>query len=121
MFRLLYTYVFVNLLENRILIWIIKYNRNPKTRPTTITNAADHAKLIKLLGKAVLDGTIQLQPQHVAILKPHGKFIRKIAHGRIKDVKATIRKEVRRAKQKGGSILKKVLDIVLPILPTLFL
>ena len=86
-----------------------------------MTNAVSHAKLIKLLGKAVLDGTIQLQPQHVAVLKPHGKFIRKIAYGRIKDVKATIKKEAKRIKHTGGSILKTVLETVLPILPALFL
>ena len=98
---------------------IINKKRN-ESKTINITNAANHAKLIKLLGKAVLDGTIQLQPQHVTVLKPHAKFIRKIAHGRIKDVKATIQNESRKLKQTGLSVLKTVLETVFPILPTLF-
>ena len=94
-------------------------SNEPKT--VNIKNAADHTKLIKMLCKAVLDGTIRLPPHHIASLKPHAKFIRKIAHGKIKYGKMFIRKEVRRTKHKGGSILKTVLETVLPILTTLFL
>ena len=92
-----------------------------KSKTINLKYAADHTKLIKLLCSAVLDGTIRLSPHHVAVLKLHGAFIRKIAHGEIKYVKILIRKEARRTSQKEGSILKTVLETILPILPALFL
>lgn len=92
--------------------------RIPKS--INLANAEKHAKLIKLLSKAILDGTIQLQSKHVRVLKPHGNFVRKIAHGKIKDVKVIIQKEARTIKKTGGSVLKTVLETVLSILPSLF-
>ena len=92
--------------------------RTPKG--INLTNAEKHVKLIKLLCKAVLNGTIQMQPQHVDILKPHGKFVRSIAEGGIKDGKVIIQKEVRRTKKTGGSVLKTFLETIIPILPSLF-
>ena len=85
-----------------------------------LTNAEKHVKLIKLLCKAVLNGTIQIQSQHVNILKPHGNFVRKIAEGGIKDVKAIIQKEALASKKTGRSVLKTFLETIIPILPSLF-
>lgn len=95
---------------------------NCKEKPESINleNAENHVKLIKLLCKSVLDGTIQLQPQHVDVLKPHRKFVRKIAQGRIKNVKAIVQKEALRIKQTRRSVLKTVLETVIPIIPSLF-
>ena len=85
-----------------------------------LVNAEKHVKLIKLLCKAVLNGTIQMQPQHVAILKPHGNFVRNIAEGGIKDGKAIIQKEALASKKTGRSVLKTFLETIIPILPSLF-
>ena len=85
-----------------------------------LVNAEKHVKLIKLLCKAVLNGTIQMQPQHVAILKPHRNFVCNIAEGGIKDVKAIIQKEALASKKTGRSVLKTFLETIIPILPSLF-
>ena len=85
-----------------------------------LANAEKHVKLIKLLCKAVLNGTIQMQPQQVDILKPHGNFVRNIAEGGIKDGKAIIQKEALASKKTGRSVLKTFLETIIPILPSLF-
>ena len=99
----------------------LRNNQRCESKTINLKYAADHTKLIKLLCRTVLDGTIRLSPHHVAGLKPHGDFIRKIAYGEIKYVKLLIRKEARRTSQKRGPILKTVLETVRPILPDLFL
>ena len=71
----------------------------------------DHAKLMKLLCKSLLNGIIPMEDQHVATLKPHAEFVRKVAHGKIKETKEAI--------QDGGSIIQTVLKTVLPIISAL--
>ena len=80
-----------------------------------IQNTPTLPKIIRHLSKYILNGTIKLQKKHVAKLKPHRNFIRKIAsagsQGAIKGF----------VLQKGGSILKSILNTVLPLIPSLLL
>ena len=76
-----------------------------------IKNTPDMAKALKVLCGYILNGTIKLQDKHVKRLKPHRKFIRKIAKSSHKTIKTKV--------QKGGSILRTILNTVLPLLPAL--
>ena len=46
-----------------------------------------HAKLIKNIFKFVLNGSIPLEQHHISKIKPHKRFVRKIAHGKIGVIK----------------------------------
>ena len=92
------------------ILWKI-YPYQSKRSSTRNLQPIDHVKLIKLLCKSLLNGTIPIEDQHVAILKPHAEFVRKVAHGEIKEIKKAI--------QDGGSIIQTVLKTVLPIISAL--
>ena len=94
--------------------WISRRRSHPyQSKRSSIHNLQpiDHVKLMKLLCKSLLNGTIPMEDQHVATLKPHAEFIRKVAHGKIKETKEAI--------QDGGSIIQTVLKTVLPIISAL--
>ena len=76
-------------------------------------NTPDMSKALHVLFRYILNGTLKLQAKHVRKLKPHRKFIRKIAQSPRKTIKTTV--------QKGGSILQTILNTVLPLLPALLL
>ena len=76
-----------------------------------IKNTPDMAKALKVLCSHILNGTIKMQDKHVKRLKPHRKFIRRIAASSHEAIKTKV--------QKGGSILRTILNIVLPLLPAL--
>lgn len=76
-----------------------------------IKNTPDMAKALKVLCRYILNGTLKLQDKHVKKLKPHRKFIRKIASSPHKTIKTTV--------QKGGSILQTILSTVLPLISVL--
>ena len=76
-----------------------------------IKNTPDMAKVLKVLCRYILNGTIKLQDKHVKKLKPHRQFIRKIASSPHSTIKTKV--------QKGGSILQSILNTVLPLLPVL--
>jgi len=76
-----------------------------------VNNTPNMAKALKVLFRYILNGTIQLKPRHVRKLKPHRKFIRKIAQSPHKTIKTTV--------QKGGNILQNILTTVLPLIPAL--
>lgn len=76
-----------------------------------IKNTPDMAKVLKVLCRYILNGTIKMQDKHVKKLKPHRKFIRKIASSAHSTIKTKV--------QKGGSILQTILNVVLPLLPAL--
>ena len=84
---------------------------NKSKRATKIRNLADQAKLIKMLCKSILDGTIPLEPHYVSILKPHKIVVRKIAYNTMKEAKNVI--------QKGGRSLQTILETVVSILMSL--
>lgn len=98
---------------------LISIKEDSEHNTVNMNSAVAHAKLIKMLCKAVLNGTIPPHCTHP--LKPHATIIRKIAHGSIKDAEKTIRNEASKTYQKGGSILKTVLETILPIIPSLLL
>ena len=97
-----------------------KQIKNANERTISIKNSMSHVKLIKLLCKGVLDGTIPLKHHHVVALKAIRGFVRKIAFAKIRNVKCYIEKEIGRDARCGDSNLKKLLRIVLPIIPSLF-
>ena len=74
-------------------------------------NTPDVAKALKVLFQYILSGRLKMQDIHVKKLKPHRKFIRKIAQSPHKSIKTVV--------QKGGSILQTILNTVLPLLPAL--
>jgi hypothetical protein len=76
-----------------------------------LKNTPKITKAIQVLFKYILKNKLNLKQTHLDSLKPHKKFIRKIAHGKIKVAKPII--------QKGGSILNTVLNTVLPFLTLL--
>ena len=76
-----------------------------------IKNTPHMAKALKVLCRYILNGTIKLQDKHVKRLKPHRKFIRRIAASSHQTIKTKV--------QKGGSILRTILATVLPLLPAL--
>lgn len=76
-----------------------------------VKNTPDMAKALKVLCRYILNGTIKLQDKHVKKLKPHRKFVRKVANSSHNTIKTTV--------QKGGSILQTILSTVLPLLPAL--
>lgn len=78
-----------------------------------VKNTPGIAKAIKYLCKYILNGTIKLEKKHVKKLKPHRKLIRKLSTNHQKGIKTTV--------QRGGSILKTILNTVLPLLPALLL
>ena len=88
-------------------------HQHTANRPEKVRNLADHAKLIKMLCKSILDGTIPLESHHVNALKLHKKFVRKIAYNTLN------LKEVRKIIQKNEKPLQTVLDIVVSILASL--
>ena len=78
-----------------------------------VNNTPSMIKAIKTLCQQILKGSLNMKKEHIKKLKPHRAIIRKVAHDPHKLVKATI--------QRGGSILKTILNIILPILPVLFI
>jgi hypothetical protein len=74
-------------------------------------NTAQMIKVIQILFRHILNGRIKLREKHIKKLKPHKKFIRRIASGSHKTIKPVV--------QKGGSILQAILRTVLPLLPAL--
>ena len=80
-------------------------------RTTKVRNRADHTKLIKMICKSILDGTIPLESHHVSALKLHKNFVRKIAYRPMKEARNVI--------QKDGRSLQTVLDLVVSILVSL--
>jgi hypothetical protein len=76
-----------------------------------IKNTPGLAKALKILCRYILNDTIKLQDKHVKRLKPHRKFIRRISASSHKAIKTKV--------QKGGSILRTILNVVLPLLPAL--
>ena len=68
---------------------------------------------LKHLCGYILNGQIKLERKHIQKLKPHRRFIRKMATSKHSSIKATV--------QRGGSILKTILSTVLPLLPALLL
>ena len=78
-----------------------------------IDNTPAIVKALKYLSKYILDGTIKLEPKHVKKLKPHRKMIRTLSTSNHKAIKTTV--------QRGGSILKTILNTILPLLPSLLL
>ena len=75
---------------------------------TKIKNLADQTKLLKMLCKSILNGTIPLEPHYVSVLKPHKIIVRKIAYNTMKEARKVI--------QKGGRSLQTVLETVVSIL-----
>lgn len=73
-----------------------------------LNNTPSMIKAIKMLFKYILKDTLGMKRKHIDALKPHRKFIRKIANGSVKSAKPTI--------QKGGSIFQTILSTVLPLL-----
>ena len=76
-----------------------------------LNNTPDITKALKVLFRYVLNGTLKLEDKHVKKLKPHRNFVRKVADGTHTTIK--------RHAQKGGNILKSILNTVLPLLPML--
>ena len=76
-------------------------------------NTPDMVKVLKVLFQYILSGRLKMEDKHVRKLKPHRKFIRKIARSPHSTIKTTV--------QKGGSILQTILNTVLPLLPALLL
>ena len=76
-----------------------------------LNNTPDIAKAIKVLFRYVLNGSLKMKQHHVNKLKPHRNFIRKIAHGGLKRNRPVV--------QKGGSIIKTILSILVPLIPAL--
>ena len=74
-------------------------------------NTPGVAKVLKVLFQYILSGRMKMEGKHVRKLKPHRKFIRKIAQSPHKSIKTAV--------QKGGSILQTILNTVLPLLPAL--
>ena len=74
-------------------------------------NTPQMIKAIQILFRHILSGRLKLGEKHVKKLKPHKKFIRRVAGGRHKVIKPVV--------QKGGSILQSILRTVLPLLPAL--
>ena len=73
-----------------------------------LNNTPSMIKAIRILFRYILKNTLKMERKHLSILKPHRKFIRKIANGSNKIVKPVI--------QKGGSIFNTILSTVLPLL-----
>ena len=76
-----------------------------------LNNTPDITKALRVLFRYVLNGTLKLQDNHLKKLKRHRNFVRKVAEGS----DATIKRHV----QRGGNILKSILNTVLPLLPML--
>ncbi len=74
-----------------------------------LNNTPNIRKAIKILFGYILNGPLKLKQHHINKLKPHADFIRKIAHGGLK--------ENRQVVQKGGSIIKTILSTVVPLIP----
>ena len=81
-----------------------------KQNTININEAINQSQLIKMLCKAVLDGSLSLQKTHIDALKPHRETVRRIAHGRSDTRTKLIQSEVDRYNQTGESILKTILD-----------
>ena len=69
-----------------------------------LKNTPSLVKAIKYVFRYILNGTLKMKPHHIKKLRPHKKYIRKVAHGRESVV------------QKGGSILQTILSIVVPLI-----
>ena len=78
-----------------------------------VDNTPDLLTALKYLCKYILSGKIKLESKHLKKLKPHRRFIRKLSTSNHKSIKTTV--------QRGGSILKTILNTVLPLLPALLL
>lgn len=76
-----------------------------------LKNTPGMAKAIKHLFRYVLNGSLQLENKHVKKLKPHRRFIKRIAESPDKSINTKV--------QKGGSIFQSILKTVLPLLPAL--
>lgn len=72
-----------------------------------LDNTPSLRKALKLLFRAILKGGIAMSKTELKKLKRHRTFIRKHAHLPIK------------ADQKGGSIIRSILQTILPLLPAL--
>ena len=73
-----------------------------------LENTPSLRKALKLLLKSILDGRLSVGEREIKKLKRHRSFIRKHARAPIKAVN-----------QKGGSIIRSILQTILPILPAL--
>ena len=72
-----------------------------------LENTPSLRKALKLLFKSILDGRLSVGEREIKKLKRHRSFIRKHARTPIK------------VNQKGGSIIRSILQTILPILPAL--
>ena len=76
-----------------------------------LNNTPSIVKAIQVLFQYLLDNKLKMNQTVLNSLKPHRAYIRKIAHGKLKNSKTTV--------QKGGSILQTILNTVVPFLTLL--
>ena len=76
-----------------------------------LKNTPNIRKAIKVLFRYVLNGSLKLKKHHISKLAPHKNFIREIAHGGLKKNRPVV--------QKGGSIIKQILSVIVPLIPAL--
>ena len=69
-----------------------------------LKNTPSLVKAIQFLFRYILNGTLKMKTHHIKKLRPHKKYIRKVAHGRESVV------------QRGGSILQTILSIAVPLI-----
>ena len=72
-----------------------------------LNNTPSMIKAIRILFQHILKNNLGMKQKHIDLLKPHRKYIRKIANGSNKTVKPVI--------QKGGYIFQTILSTVLPL------
>ena len=84
-------------------------NSTRRNFDAALRNTPSLATAIKVLFSYILDGTLRMKPHHVKKLKPHRRFIRKIAHG----------PRGESVVQKGGSLLGTILSTIVPLIPAI--
>ena len=70
-----------------------------------LDNTPSLRKALKILFRSILKGNLSMEKRDLTKLKKHRSFIRKHAHVPIK------------VNQKGGSIIRTILQTILPLLP----
>lgn len=81
---------------------------------------SENIKLLKVLCKSVLNGTIKLEDHHIQRLRPMKRTITKFADENLQNTRKLVEKEIKRDKTYGKSDLYDVLSTVIPIVNQFF-